>query len=376
MKGQTNSLSKFVNIQYKGNQFQAVLDQFSAQTSIQFAYSTAIVPLPKTYNVQFQNVRANKALKDFLHQNGLDFELTGNTAILKKWSQKNNTKQYFYSGRVLEDQTGERLVKATVTIPALNRFTLTDEFGVFRIAIPETSVYQIDTITISINYPGYDTYTDTFFSKRNYFLTAVLKPTIERIQPTLINANKSGSRLAVIQGQSDQFLISSTRLQQMPALLGEADVMRALSLTPGVVSGSEGMLGMYVRGGAADQNLVLLDDVPVFNAYHLYGIFGVFNGDIIKSAQMNRGSFSPEYGGRLSSVISVQSIDGNENQWSANANLGALTSKIAFQGPLWKKRTTVAFAFRRSNFDFLTQTITNAVFNNSNSSNHSIVSRN
>lgn len=369
VKGQTSSLSKFVNIQYKGIQFQAVLDQFTAQTSIQFAYSNAIVPLPKMLNVQFQNVRADKALKDFLHQNGLDFELTGNTAILKKWSPKNNIKQYFYTGRVLQDQTGERFVKATVTIPALNRFTLTDEFGVFRIAIPETSVYQIDTVSITINYPGYDTYTDTFYSKRNYFLTAVLKPTIERIQPTLINANKSASRLAVVQGHSDQFLISSTRLQQMPALLGEADVMRALSLTPGVVSGSEGMLGMYVRGGAADQNLVLLDDVPVFNAYHLYGIFGVFNGDIIKSAQMNRGSFSPEYGGRLSSVISVQSIDGNENQWSGIANLGALTSKIAFQGPLWKKRTTMAFAFRRSNFDFLTQTITNAVFDNSNNIN-------
>ena len=132
-KGQTNSLSKFVNIQYKGNQFQAVLEQFSAQTSIQFAYSNAIIPLPKTHNVQFQNVRADKALKDFLHQNGLDFELTGNTAILKQWSPKNNIKQYFYSGRVLQDQTGERLVKATVNIPALNRFTLTDEFGVFRI---------------------------------------------------------------------------------------------------------------------------------------------------------------------------------------------------------------------------------------------------
>lgn len=369
LRGQNSSLSAFINISYSGNNFQAVLDLFTQKTQISFAYSDAIVPLKKTYTIQFENVRADKALREFLHQNGLDFEVTANIAVLKKWTNVMPGKQFFYSGRVLQDQTGERLVKATIQIPQLKRFAYTDEFGIFRIAIPENNVNQLDTIFIAIYYPGHDTYFDTFYSKRDYFLTAILKPTIERFQTTTIQANKSANRLAVIQGQSDQFVISSTRLQQMPSLLGEADVMRALSMNPGVVSGSEGMLGMYVRGGSADQNLVLLDDVPVFNAYHLYGIFGVFNGDIVKSAQMNRGNFSPEYGGRLSSVISVQTIDGNENKWTGNVGLGALTSKVAIQGPLWKNRTTLSLAFRRSNFDLLTQTIANSVFKDNNNIN-------
>lgn len=369
LMAQNNALSKHVNIQYSGPKFQSVLNLFTQATGYTFAYANNIVASEKMHNVHYKNIRADKALRDFLHQNGLEFEVASTTIILKKWQTAETINQYTITGRVVQSQTGERLVKATVQIPTLNLSTLTDEFGMFRIILPKIFAPTSTRLVVFFFYPGHDLFSDTLSNDKNYFITANLQPTIERIQTTLIQTNKMANRLAVIQGQSDQFCISSTKLQQMPSLLGEADVMRALSMNPGVVSGSEGMLGMYVRGGAADQNLVLLDDVPVFNAYHLYGIFGVFNGDIVKSAQLNRGSFSAEHGGRLSSVTSVQSVDGNENKWSANVSVGALTSKMMFQGPLWEKRTTLTIAFRRSNFDLLTQTIANAVFENSNNIN-------
>ena len=369
MRAQVPTLNKFVTIQYQGTEFKAVLQQFTQQTGHDFAYNNQLLPSQKHIQVHYQNVKADKALRDFLHQYGLDYQQAGTTLILQKWSPSVIPKQHYLSGRVIQEYTGERLVKAVVQIPEIQVFTHTDEFGVFKIALPEKPQPTVDTLHLQIYYPGYDLYFDTLFGQRDYFLTAKLNPTVERIETTLIQGNKNQSRLAVVHGQSDQFCLSSARLQQIPALLGEGDVMRALSLNPGVVSGSEGMLGMYVRGGAADQNLVLLDDVPVFNAYHLYGIFGIFNGDIVKSAQLNRGTLSPEHGGRLSSVVSVQSVDGNENQWSGNLSIGALTSKAMIQGPLWKKRTTFALAFRRSNFDLLTQAIANAVFKDSNNIN-------
>ena len=362
-------LNRHVTIQYKGVGFPTVLSQFTQQTGYTFAYNNELLPANKNIDVDYQNIRADKALRDFLHHHGLDYQLNNNTIILKKWASETPLRQRFISGNVLQAPTGERLVKAIVQIPKIQLFTYTDEFGVFKIALPDDKTNITDTLIISIYYPGYDVYRDTVLGKRDYFIVAKLNPIIEQIETTLIQANKNQSRLAVVHGQSDQFCLSSARLQQIPALLGEGDVMRALSLNPGVVSGSEGMLGMYVRGGAADQNLVLLDDVPVFNAYHLYGIFGIFNGDIVKSAQLNRGTFSPEHGGRLSSVVSVQSMDGNENQISGNVSIGALTSKAMIQGPLWKKRTTFTVAFRRSNFDLLTQSIANAVFKDSNNIN-------
>lgn len=369
VRAQVATLNKFVTIQYQGTEFKAVLQQFTQQTGHDFAYNNQLLPSQKHIQVHYQNVKADKALRDFLHQYGLDYQQAGTTLILQKWSPSVIPKQHYLSGRVVQEYTGERLVKAVVQIPEIQVFTHTDEFGIFKIALPEKPQPTVDTLHLQIYYPGYDLYFDTLFGQRDYFLTAKLNPTVERIETTLIQGNKNQSRFAVVHGQSDQFCLSSARLQQIPALLGEGDVMRALSLNPGVVSGSEGMLGMYVRGGAADQNLVLLDDVPVFNAYHLYGIFGIFNGDIVKSAQLNRGTLSPEHGGRLSSVVSVQSVDGNENQWSGNLSIGALTSKAMIQGPLWKKRTTIALAFRRSNFDLLTQAIANAVFKDSNNIN-------
>lgn len=369
LRAQSPQLNKYVDIQYQGNQFVAVLDLFTQQTGYSFAYNNQLLPIPKYQNIHYQNVKADKALRDYLQQNGLDYQLSGNTIILKKSSPNTPAQHHFLCGRVVQAPTGERLMKAVVQVNNNQYLTYTDEFGMFKIALPPNTPKKQDTVFLTIYYPGYDFYTDTLIAHRDYFITAKLQPAVDRIQTTLIQANKNQSRLAVIHGQSDQFCISSARLQQIPALLGEGDVMRALSLNPGVVSGSEGMLGMYVRGGAADQNLVMLDDVPVFNAYHLYGVFGIFNGDIVKSAQMNRGTFSPEYGGRLSSVIAVQSVDGNENNWSGNITIGALTSKALIQGPLWKKRTSMALAFRRSNFDLLTQTIANAVFKDSNNIN-------
>jgi hypothetical protein len=368
-KAQTSGLNRYIDLEYHGTQFTAVLSKFTQLTGYNFAYNNQLLPLQKPIDVHYQNAKADKALRDFLQQHGLDYQVSGNTLILKKWSPTPAPKQHFISGRVTQAQTGERLVKAIVQLPGKQLFTYTDEFGIFKIALPQKSNALTDTLHLQVFYPGYNLYFDTLIGQRDYFLNAALTPAIERLETTLIQANKNQNRLAVVHGQSDQFCLSSARLQQIPALLGEGDVMRALSMNPGVVSGSEGMLGMYVRGGAADQNLVLLDDVPVFNAYHLYGVFGIFNGDIVKSAQLNRGSFSPEHGGRLSSVVSVQSMDGNENQWSGNLSIGALTSKALIQGPLWKKRTTFALAFRRSNFDLLTQSIANAVFKDSNNIN-------
>ena len=386
LRAQSESLSKRITINYDGPDFLVVLNQISQQTQIRFAYQSNILPSKKSFAIHITNTQAKKAIRDILHQQGLDYTINpDDILVITKWSHSNHpTSDSIYNqninvvaGRITQSGTGERLVKASVFIPQLNLYQLTDEFGVFKFPIrskygtvkPANCKPNGDSLLLIVTYPGFQAYFDTLFYQRDYFLNIQMIPQLERIETTLITAKNDISRPSVKMGMSDQFNISAAKLNKMPSLLGEADVLRSLSLNPGVVSGSEGMLGMYVRGGAADQNLVMLDEVPVFNAYHLYGMFSTFNSDIVKSAQMNRGSFNAEYGGRLSSVITVQSIDGNDNQWQGNLSLGLLTNKVLFQGPIWKHRTTIAVAVRRSNFDYLTQPIVQAIFKDSNNIN-------
>lgn len=384
LRAQSESLTKRININYDGPDFTAVLNQISQQTQIRFAYQSNILPNKKSFAIHITNTQAKKAIRDILHQQGLDYKSNSdNILVITKWSHPNHADSIYnhngniIAGRITQFGTGERLVKASVFLPQLNIYQLTDEFGVFKFPIrskrrtikAEYIAQTGDSLLLIVTYPGFQTYSDTLFYQRNYFLNIQMIPQLERIEATLITAKNDISRPGVKMGMSDQFNISAAKLNKMPSLLGEADILRSLSLNPGVVTGSEGMLGMYVRGGAADQNLVLLDEVPVFNAYHLYGMFSTFNSDIVKSAQMNRGSFNAEYGGRLSSVITVQSIDGNENQWQGNVSLGLLTNKILLQGPIWKNRTTIALAVRRSNFDYLTQPVVQAIFKDNNNIN-------
>jgi len=380
---QNESLSKRITINYDGTDFLVVLNQITQQTQIRFAYQTNILPKRNSFNIHITNTQAKKAIRDILHQQGLDYTVNpGNILVITKWTHSHadsihTRKNNVIAGRITQAGSGERLVKASVFLPQLNLFQQSDEFGVFKFSISGipngnsiSSIKQnFDSLFLIVTYPGFQAHFDTLKMERDYFLNIQLIPQTERIETTLITAKNDLTKPGVKMGMSDQFYISAAKLNKMPSLLGEADVLRSLSLNPGVVTGSEGMLGMYVRGGAADQNLVMLDEVPVFNAYHLYGMFSTFNSDIVKSAQMNRGSFNAEYGGRLSSVITVQSIDGNENEWQGNISVGLLTNKMLFQGPLWKNRTTVSLAVRRSNFDYLTQPIVQAIFKDSNNIN-------
>ena len=386
LSAQEESLSKRITINYDGADFIAVLNQISQQTQVRFAYQSNIIPTKRTFHIHITNTQAQKAIRDVLHQQGLDYSAhPGNILVITKWNHThgsntdtlNQQKNNVIAGRITQFSTGERLVKASIFLPQLNLFQQSDEFGVFKFAVKTqalnhgtgSSSIRVDSLLLIVTYPGFQAHFDTLIFERDYFLNIQMLPQLERMETAFITAKREYTKPGVKMGMSDQFYISAAKLQKMPSLLGEADVLRSLSLNPGVVTGSEGMLGMYVRGGAADQNLVLLDEVPVFNAYHLYGMFSTFNSDIVKSAQMNRGSFNAEYGGRLSSVITVQSIDGNENQWQGNVSLGLLTNKMLFQGPIWKNRTTISLAVRRSNFDYLTQPIVHAIFKDSNNIN-------
>lgn len=145
-----------------------------------------------------------------------------------------------------------------------------------------------------------------------------------------------------------------SQIKQIPTLLGEKDVIKALQLLPGVQKGTEGSTALYVRGGGPDQNLILLDEAQVYNANHLFGFFSVFNGDAIKNVDFWKGGFPARYGGRLSSVIDLQMKEGGKDHLRGEGGIGLLSSRLTLDGPLKKGKSSFLVSGRRTYLDLLT----------------------
>lgn len=355
LKAQSNQLNTRISIDYKGQSFEKILQLFEEKTNCYFQYDAALKPSKKWFDVHVQNEIAKEALRDFLQNYGLDFAVVGDQSlVLKRWVAPKQ--DVIISGRVYHADSKERLVNAYIKIAGTQQSTFTNDQGIFQIRTNGGIViYQV-------SYPGFVLYTDTIENdNRTYFLDIPMLPELEEMEVTLITSELNGNAPKVVLGKTDEFNINRLQLEKIPQLMGEPDILRVMSLNPGVISGSEGVFGMYVRGGASDQNLVLLDDVPIYNPYHLYGVFGVFNSDIVKNAKFYRGVFPADKGGRLSSVVDVTTKEGNAQKLSGSVNLGILTSRIALNGPIFKNKTSFSLAFRRSIFDYLVQPLMQAV---------------
>ena len=342
-----NGLKKKISWSYKGSDFKSVLSFFEKESGCYFQYDVSLLPIRKTYNLEYKDVVLSVALHDFLQQNALDFTLIGNkNLVLKRYQEKEN--ELIISGRISQNLTGERIVQASVYALGDPTVYYSNSQGIFQLRTKRSKVI------LSINYPGFIPYLDTLEGLgKTFYLDVVLEAEVQRMTEATVAVKKQSDLPSTTDGQTDRISVTGKQLGNFSHLLGEPDILRVFSTNPGVVAGSEGVFGMYVRGGASDQNLILLDDVPIYNAYHMYGVFGIFNGDVVKNATFYRGYFPSNQGGRLSSVVEVYTREGNEKKIEGSLSLGVLSSRLYLGGPLMNKNTTFSLAARRSFFDFL-----------------------
>ncbi|HEY3371128.1 MAG TPA: TonB-dependent receptor [Prolixibacteraceae bacterium] len=249
-------------------------------------------------------------------------------------------------GFVSDFSTGERLLNANVYDQKISRGTITNNFGFYSLTFPQGNH------SIACSFVGYQTQVIQIKLQKDTVIDfkLILKPDMEEVT---IVGQKVESKLT--SAQMSRVEVPMDMVQNLPAFLGEADVIKTIQLLPGVQSGSEGTSGLYVRGGGPDQNLILLDDVPVYNAEHLFGFFSVFNADAIKSVSFYKGGFPARYGGRLSSVLDIRMKDGNEKALHGNFSIGLISSKLNLEGPIVKGKTTFNFSARRTYIDVLTR---------------------
>ena len=200
--------------------------------------------------------------------------------------------------------------------------------------------------------------------KRDTVINFLLKPKSDEINEVVVIGNNS--KLDDTQMSSTN--MSVKQIKAIPSILGESDVLKVMQLLPGVKGGVEGTSGVYVMGGSPDQNLFLLDGIPIYNASHLLGFFSVFNPDAIKAVKIYKGGFPAHYGGRLSSVVDITMKDGNMKQLAGNISIGIISSKLSLEGPLIKDKTSFLLSARRTYIDLLAKPVL-AITNKQNNDN-------
>ncbi|MBO7576720.1 MAG: TonB-dependent receptor [Bacteroidales bacterium] len=251
--------------------------------------------------------------------------------------------QHTVSGTITDQSTGETLIGATVLDTRSGKGTITNSNGRYTLTLKGNEALL--RITFVGYEPIYDTVPLTGNPSRNYNL----RPSIT-LNEVVITAERINSRES---SQMSALEMPVEQLKAVPVLFGEADIIKAIQLLPGVQSGNEGTGGMYVRGGGPDQNLFLLDGIPLYNVNHLGGFFSAFNADAVKNVTLFKGSFPARFGGRLSSVLDVTTNNGNDKHIHGNVSLGAISAKFNLEGPIIKEKTTFCLSARRTYVDFL-----------------------
>jgi len=248
--------------------------------------------------------------------------------------------RYTLSGTVSEANSNETLIGVTIAIPELKTGTTTNEYGFYSITLPEGN-YEI-----VVSYLGFQDIRETVTLTRNVKRDFSLLEEAEELQEVVVTDD--AERLDIRKPQMSVNTLAAQTIKQIPVVLGEADVIKSLVLLPGVTNAGEASSGFNVRGGAADQNLILLDEATVFNSSHLFGFFSVFNPDAIKDVKLFKGGIPARYGGRVSSVLEIFQKEGNSKDFKVNGGIGAVASRLLVEGPIQKDRTAFLIGGRAS----------------------------
>lgn len=260
-------------------------------------------------------------------------------------SSKNTDKRKFtLNGYITDKTTGETLIGANISCKEILTGTSTNSYGFFSITLPE------GVISLRISYIGYSTIEKEVSLSSNTELHLQLEPQAQ-LEEVVVLGERPETGINTVQMGAVNVPLSIIR--NTPTLLGEADIMKTIQMLPGVQSGTEGMAGVHVRGGGPDENLILLDGVPLYNVDHMFGFFSVFTPEAIKKVSLYKGSFPARFGGRLSSVIDVRTNDGDMKNYHGMIGIGLITSKFQFEGPIIKDKTSFNVSGRRSYLDLV-----------------------
>jgi hypothetical protein len=249
------------------------------------------------------------------------------------------------SGYLKNKANGEALIGATVYIPQLRTGVITNPYGFYSISVPS------GTYSINFSFIGYQTQSPFVNLTSSKQMNIMLEEETKQIDEVVVTGEKKNRNVENLQMSMEKVQVKMIR--KLPSFMGEVDVIKSITLLPGIQNGGEGSSGLYVRGGGPDENLMMLDEAPVYNASHLLGFFSVFNSDAINDVQVYKGGIPAEYGGKASSVIDIRMKDGNSQKLGVNGGIGNISSRLTVEAPIIKDKWSFIVSGRRTYADFL-----------------------
>lgn len=257
-----------------------------------------------------------------------------------------SAQQVTISGYMRDAETGEALIGATVFATKYKTGAATNTYGFYSFTIPKT-----DSLGLVFTYIGYTPQFKKIFLSQSLVLDVQLLPSKNTLNEVEINASRNNDN--VQKAKMGVIDIPVQKIKDLPAILGETDVLKVIQLLPGVLSGNEGTTGFFVRGGNSDQNLVQLDEAVVYNPNHLFGLFSTFNTRALNNVTLIKGGFPAQYGGRLSSILDITMKEGNNRHYKVEGGIGLISSQLTVEGPIKKDKASFIISTRRTYLDLL-----------------------
>jgi hypothetical protein len=255
------------------------------------------------------------------------------------WSQEKVT----LNGFVKDADNGEELIGVTVYVPELKAGAVTNPYGFYSITLPK------GTYEVQFSYIGYKFQSVRIELTGNVAHNVALQTEATVIQEIVVTDKRVDENVVSLQMSKNTLDLNQVR--KLPALFGEIDILKNIQMLPGVITAGEGTSSFYVRGGSADQNLILNDEAPIYDPSHLFGLFSVFNADVIKDSELYKGGIPARFGGRLSSILEVRTKDGNNKNFNVAGGIGSMASRIMVEGPIVKEKSSFIVSARRSYVD-------------------------
>jgi outer membrane receptor for ferrienterochelin and colicin len=319
-----------------------VIKELSDRSGVNISFSSRRIPTQRRVNF---NPVTNQPLKSILNvilsRYRLRYEIVGDQIVIMRDSRSRPLRDPVISGYITDSHTGEPLIGANIYTTDKSKGTVTNNYGFYSLQL-SSSTYRMQ-----FSYVGYKIERHQYYLGKDTVINMELEPEV-LLNDVIITDSRT---LPEDEPSASEELITMDELSSFASLGGEADVIRVAGMFPGVSSGPDGLGGINIRGGSSDQNLVLLDGVPVYNASHALGVYSIFNSDIVKSAKIIKGSFPSRYGGRLSSVIDIRTKEGSNKKTGGAASVSTMAAKAYLEGPIGSGGSSFLISGRRTFVD-------------------------
>jgi outer membrane cobalamin receptor len=350
----SQDLSRKITIKAKNILITDILNEISRQGQIYFSYNPQLIPDGARASVKVVDLPISTVLDKLLIPVGIDYKVVENQVVLKKHTSEEirefpltgKIPRHSLNGFVRERSTGEMLIGANIFIREISRGVVSNGYGFYSLTLQEGKY------TVVCSYLGFVIEVREIKLDGNISLSFDLTEAPTEMKEVEITATGKSSESR--NNQLSELSFSHRTLAQLPGFGGNVDIIRALQVIPGIQTFGDGSSLYYVRGGNSDQNLLLIDDVPVYNPSHLFGFFSAFSPDAVNDVKIFKGEFPAKYGGKLSSVIDIKVKEGNMKRLGFSGNIGPYASSLTFEGPILKERLSFFLSGRISTLNWLT----------------------